>query len=378
MAEKRDYYEVLGLNKSATPDEIKSAYRKLAKQYHPDLNKAPDAEQKFKEVQEAYDVLSDSKKKAQYDQFGHAAFDPNSGAGGFGGGFGGFQDVDLGDIFGSFFGGGGRTRRNPSGPLRGNDSYMQIRISFMDAINGKRVEIPVTFDEPCSHCNGTGAQSSSDIETCPTCHGTGTVKTRQQTIFGTMESQSECPNCHGTGKVIKNKCSSCNGKGYNRVKKNIEVNIPAGINQGQQIRIAGKGERGLNGGPNGDLFIEILVTSDSNFQRDGNDIHLNLELSMVDAALGCTLNVKTVYGDVEMSVPEGTQSGQTLRLKGKGVRGLKGTVGDQFVHFKILTPTKLTQEQKQLLEKFMEIEETKSKKSDNIFDKIKKGFKGKK
>ncbi len=372
MANKRDYYEVLGVSKTASQDEIKSNYRKLAKKYHPDLNHEPGAEEKFKEVQEAYDVLSDSNKRAQYDQFGHAAFDQSQGGFG-GGGFGGFQDVDLGDIFGSFFGGGRSSQRR--GPSRGRDTIMQIRISFMDSIMGKKIEIPVTYDEKCSYCSGTGAENPNDIETCSQCNGTGIVTAVQQSIFGQIQTQRTCPRCNGLGKTIKKPCSHCQGKGYNRVKKNIEVNIPAGINNGQQIRVSGKGERGSNGGENGDLFIEVTVTSSKEFIREGNDIHVNLELSMIDAALGCVVKCKTVYGDVDLTIPAGTQSGQILRIKGKGVKDVRrpSYQGDELVHVILKTPTNLTNEQKDLLKKFNEIESTKTKKT-GIFDKIKAKF----
>lgn len=366
---KRDYYEILGVSKSASQDEIKSSYRKLAKKYHPDLNKEPGAEEKFKEVQEAYDVLSDENKRAQYDQFGHAAFDQNAGFGGGNSGFGGFEDVDLGDIFGSFFG-GGRSRRSRRGPARGSDTLMQVRISFMDAIKGKTIVVPVTYDEVCPNCSGTGAEKPSDIETCPECRGSGTVIGVQQTIFGSMQTQKTCSRCSGTGKIIKNKCSKCSGKGYSRVKKDIEVNIPAGINNGQQIRVPGKGERGINGGPNGDLFIEVSVQSSKEFKREGNDIHVDIEISMVDAALGKSIELDTVYGKVKMDIPQGTQPNQVLRIRGKGVKDVKNPsiVGDQLVHVTVKTPTKINNEQKKLLEEFQKLEEKKNK---SIFDKIK-------
>lgn len=374
MAEKRDYYEVLGVSKNATQDEIKSNYRKLAKKYHPDLNHEPGAEEKFKEVQEAYDVLSDDNKRAQYDQFGHAAFE-QGGTGGFQGGFGGFQDVDLSDIFGSFFGGGSRRSSSRSGPARGNDTLMQIKISFMDAINGKTIVIPVTYDEPCPDCKGTGAKNGTDIDTCPDCKGTGTVNSVQQTIFGRMQTQRTCTRCGGTGKIIRNKCTTCQGRGFNRVKKDIEVKIPAGINNGQQIKVSGKGERGLNGGPNGDLYLEITVTSSKEFVRDGNDIRTSIEISMIDAILGCTAEVNTVYGPVELSIPAGCQPNQVLKLKGKGVKDVRNSSiqGDHFVTVIIKTPTGLTEEQKKLLVQYQEIEAKKKKKS-SIFDKIKSKF----
>ena len=380
MANKRDYYDVLGLSKTATDDEIKSNYRKLAKKYHPDINKEPGAEEKFKEVQEAYDVLSDSKKRQTYDQFGHAAFDQNGGASGFNGGFGGFggfqdMDVDLGDIFGSFFGGGRRQNR-ASGPMKGNDSFLSIKISFMDSVKGKKIELPITFDEPCSSCKGTGAESPNDITTCTNCNGTGHVRQRTQTIFGTMESQAVCPTCGGSGKVIRNKCTSCGGKGYKKTKTKIDVNIPAGINNGQQLRVSGKGERGLNGGPNGDLYIEINVTPDSFFQRKGNDIHVELTMNMIDACLGSVVEIPTVYGKVDLTIPEGSQNGQVLKMRGKGIKDLRSSsYGDQYVHLKVETPKNLNSEQKELLNRFQEIESKKKGRPESFFDKIKKTFK---
>lgn len=380
MANKRDYYEVLGLSKGASDDEIKSSYRKLAKKYHPDLNKEPGAEEKFKEVQEAYEVLSDPKKRKTYDQFGHAAFDQNGGASGFHGfdGFqSGFQDIDLGDIFGSFFGGGARRQNSrANGPIKGNDSFISIKISFMDSVNGKKIELPINFDEICSSCNGTGAQNPSDVVKCSSCNGTGYVRQRTQTIFGTMESQGVCPTCGGTGKTIKNKCTSCGGKGFKKTKIKIDVNIPAGINNGQQIRVAGKGERGINGGPNGDLYIEVNVAKDSFFRREGNDIHVDLTMNMIDAALGAVVEIPTVYGKVELHIPEGTQSGQILKMKGKGFKDLRSAnYGDQLVHIKVETPKNLNAEQKDLLNRFLEIESKKKGKSESFFDKIKKQFK---
>jgi len=372
MANKRDYYEVLGISKGSGKEEIKAAYRKLAKKYHPDVNKAPDAEAKFKEVQEAYDVLYDDQKKAAYDQFGHAAFDQNGGQNpfqGFGGGA--FQDVDLGDLFGSFFGGGRRTRPQ-TGPRRGADAFMRIKINFMDAIKGKKVTIPVTYDEQCTRCGGTGAHSTSDIETCSTCRGSGYVKTRQQTIFGTMESQNTCPTCGGKGKIIRNACTTCNGKGYNHVKTDLDVNIPAGINSGQQIRISGKGERGHDGGTNGDLFIEVAVQPHEFFQRDGNDIHLEIPISFVDAAMGIDVEVPTVYGDVLLKIPAGAQPDKVLKLKGKGVGDLRGgSPGDQYIHLKIQTPTNLSRRQQELLKEFQK----EAPKNESMFDKFKRFFK---
>ncbi len=376
---KRDFYEVLGVNKSASKDEIKSAYRKLAKKYHPDLNHEPDAAEKFKEVQEAYDILYDDKKRQMYDQFGMAAFEQGSSTGGngnpfAGGGFSsqGFGGVDLGDIFSSFFGGGQRQSRQSYGPRRGDDALQRIRVPFMDAILGKKVLVPVSYDEKCTKCGGTGAKTPNDIKTCPHCGGKGYVRTQQRTLFGVMEGQAPCPHCGGSGKIIENKCDECGGKGYKHIKRDLEVNIPAGINAGQQIVVKGKGERGVNGGDNGDLYLEIVIIPHEIFKRDGNDIHIDVPMSFIDAALGKTIEVPTVYGTVEVDIPAGTQPNQTLRLKGRGVKDLrKGTPGDQYIHMQIKTPTKLSKEQKKLLEEFQKSD----KKEDSIFQKFVNQFK---
>ncbi len=375
MADKRDYYEVLGVNKSASADEIKRAYRKMAKKYHPDVNKAADAEEKFKEVQEAYDVLSDDNKKAAYDRYGHAAFE--QGAGGFGGaggqGFGGFgfDDVDLGDIFGSFFGGSGRTQQRRSGPMQGEDRFVQLEIDFMDAIRGKKTEIKINYDEQCPHCHGTGAKKPEDVQTCPRCGGTGTIRTQQRSPFGTFVNQTTCPDCNGTGKVVKEKCDHCKGKGYINKNITVELNIPAGINTHQQLRVPGKGNRGLNGGPNGDLYVEIYVKPHKYFTRQNNDIHIAVPVSAIDATLGCEIDVPTVYGDVTMKIPEGTQTGTTMRLKGKGVKNLRNdNYGDQYVRVDVKIPTKLTKAEKDLYTKLRN-----ANKKESIFEQFKKTFK---
>ena len=374
MAEKRDFYEVLGVSKSATKDEIKSAYRKLAKVYHPD-NKQTGDEAKFKEIQEAYDILYDDQKRQTYDQFGHAAFDQSAGggAGGFNGFQGGFGDVDLGDLFGSFFGGGrARSRGNSNGPKRGNDTLQRVEISFMDSINGKKVKLTVNYDQTCSKCNGTGAKDSSSIKTCSKCNGRGSIVRQQQTIFGVMQSETTCPDCGGTGKVVAEKCSDCLGKGYKRVKSELDVNIPAGITNGQQIRIAGKGERGYNGGPNGDLYLEVIVKQHEYFTRQGNDIHINVPIDLVTACLGAKITVPTVYGDIEVNVPEGTQPNAILKVKGKGVKELNSSnYGDQYIHLQVKTPTKLSSEQRKLLTKFSEV----TPKSESVFEKFINKFK---
>lgn len=375
MAEKRDFYEVLGVNKSASKDEIKSAYRKLAKKYHPD-NKETGSEAKFKEVQEAYDILYDDQKRSAYDQFGHAAFEQaggNPGGNPFqGGGFGGFGDgVDLGDIFSSFFGGGSRRRSNPTGPRRGNDTVMRVKIDFMDAINGRDITLNHTVDEKCSACDGTGAKSPKDIHVCSHCGGTGVVRVQKRSLFGVVESQEECPYCNGTGKTIDNKCPDCGGKGYIRKKKDINVHILAGINNGQQIRVNGMGERGYNGGPNGDLYVEVIIKPHQTFQRDGNDIHIEVPVDVIDAILGTKVDIPTVYGDVSLTIPAGTQPGQILRMKGQGVKDLRsGKPGDQYVHLNIKVPTSLSGEQKALLEKYKATQ----KPADSWLAKFKKAF----
>ncbi|MDO4197885.1 MAG: molecular chaperone DnaJ [Erysipelotrichaceae bacterium] len=378
MADKRDYYEVLGVSKSASDDEIKKAYRKLAKKYHPDVNKEADAEAKFKEVNEAYEVLSDKQKRATYDQFGHAGMD----GAGFGGGysnFGGMNMDDLGDIFSSFmgggfggfdFGGGTRSSRR-SGPMKGDNRYMSMEIDFLDAVHGVDKIVNISYDKKCEHCDGSGAESQSDIETCPTCNGNGRVIRQTRTAFGMMQQQTVCPDCRGTGKHIRRKCSHCNGEGYNTVKEQIEVSIPAGIASGQQVRVQGYGERGSNGGPNGDLYIEIRVRSHKHFVRDGNNIYISVPISSVDATLGTKIDVPTVNGDIELTIPAGTQPNQQLRIKGYGVKDLRsGAVGDQYVEVKIEIPKKLSREEREMYEKLASRD-----KKESVFEKFKKNFK---
>lgn len=374
MAEKRDFYEVLGLKKGASKDEIKSAYRKLAKKYHPD-NKETGNEVAFKEIQEAYDVLFDDQKRAAYDQFGHSAFDQaggNPGGNPFEGFGQGGMDFDLGDIFSSFFGGGGRRSRSKTGPIRGNDTLTRIRIDFMDSINGKTVTIPINFDETCTYCNGSGAKTANDIKTCPHCNGRGYINVQRRSIFGVVESQETCPHCNGKGKIITNPCPHCNGKGFNKKKIDLEVKIPAGISSGQQIRAQGRGERGLNGGPNGDLLIEVIVKPHQYFKRQGNDIHLDVPLDFVDAILGTKIDVPTIYGEATLNIAAGTQPGTILRMKDKGVKDLRnGKPGDQYIHLIIKTPENISKEQKELLQKFRDS----GKNNDNLFKKFIKNFK---
>lgn len=366
--DKRDYYEVLGCVKGAKEADIKKAYRKMAKQYHPDINKSAEAEAKFKEINEAYEVLSDPQKKATYDQFGHAGMDGAQFGQGSSQGFG-FDD--LGDIFGSFFGGGfgGGARRQSNGAQRGNDRFMQMRIDFMDAIFGKSESVALEVDEQCSECNGSGARSKSDISACSTCHGSGSVVSQQRTPFGVFQSQGVCPECHGTGKKILHACEHCKGKGYEHKRVKLDIKIPAGIQSGQQIRVSGKGERGANGGGNGDLYIEMLVSSHKQFVRDGNDIRIKVPIGVVDATLGCKIDVPTVYGDVELNIPAATQHGQLFRLKGKGVKTSKN-FGDQYVEVKVEIPSKLSREEKELFEKLRN-----TQKNGSVFDKFKKAFK---
>ena len=375
MAGKRDYYEVLGVNKSASKDDIKSAYRKLAKQYHPD-NKETGNEAKFKEIQEAYDVLYDDQKRSAYDQFGHAAFEQagsNPGGNPFqGGGFSGFG-ADLGDIFNSFFGGGRRRDVNPTAPRRGEDVIQRIKVNFMDAINGKDVELTIEVDEKCPTCGGTGAKTPNDVQICSNCQGRGYVNVKRASLFGAMMSQETCPTCGGKGKTIKDSCKDCGGKGYIHKKKTIKVHIPSGIKNGQQIISRGNGERGYNGGPNGDLYIEILVKPHDYFVREGNDIQLVVPLDFVDACLGAKIDIPTVYGDVTLTVPAGSQPGQVLRMKGCGVKDLRtNKPGDQYVKLDIKVPTSLNKSQKEVLEKFRD-ESTKKDKS--LFQKFKSVFK---
>lgn len=365
---KRDYYDVLGIAKGASEQEIKKAYRKLAKQYHPDVNKEADAESKFKEINEAYEVLSDPQKKAAYDQFGHAGA---NGAGGFGGfeGFEGFSGAGgFEDIFSSFFGGGFSQSRRNSGPVKGNDSYLAMRVDFLEAAFGTEKKILLNVEKECNSCHGSGAYSKSDISVCSTCNGSGRVM-RQSGFFAT---QTTCPDCGGRGKTIKRKCDTCHGDGYTNKKTEVEVKIPEGINNHQQIRIAGMGDRGLNGGPNGDLYIEIEIVPHKVFKREANNIYISIPLDVVDAALGTTIDVPTIRGDVELTIPAGTQPNTLLRMKGQGVKDLRsGHVGDQLVEIKIEIPTKLSKEQKEL---FQKIKDSNGKK-ESVFEKFKNAFK---
>ena len=365
MAEnKRDYYEVLGVDRSASDDEIKKAYRKLAKKYHPDLNPGDkEAEAKFKEVNEAYEVLSDSTKRQRYDQFGHAGVDPNFGAGGgggFGGGFGGFDDVDLGDIFNSFFGGGGgfgggSRQSNPNAPIPGEDLRVHVTLSFEEAAFGCKKEVSVNRVESCPDCHGTGCEPGTTAEICPDCHGSGYVTVQQRTMLGVMRSQQPCKHCGGKGKIIHQPCPKCGGKGMIRHRKTIKVSIPAGIDNGQTISLRAQGNAGKNGGPAGDLLIVVSVRPHEIFRREGTSVLCEAPITFTQAVLGAELEIPTIDGKVKYTIPEGTQSGTTFRLKGKGIPGLNGRGrGDQYVTVNIETPRNLNREQKEALKKFSE------------------------
>lgn len=373
---KRDYYEVLGLSKGASTQEIKKAYRKLSKQYHPDINKAPDADEKFKEITEAYEVLSDENKKSQYDQFGHAAFGQGGSGGfggfnGFGGGFSGGDFEDLGDIFSSFFGGGGR-RRNPNAPRQGEDLLQRLHISFKDSVFGIKKIIKLRKEVVCDICNGSGAKDSSSFSKCTTCNGSGVETYVQSTVFGQVQSQRTCSTCSGTGKIIKDKCSHCFGKGYNNREVEYEVDIPSGIKTGQRVRLQGKGGPGFNGGPAGDLFIEVIVAEDKYFHREGDDIYTELELSPAQAVLGAKIDVRTLTGEIELTVPAGTQHGRKFKLSGKGVKNVMGYgMGDHYIIATIKIPKDLSKREKELYEELAKIK-NESVEDEGFFEKAKR------
>lgn len=360
MAEnKRDYYEVLGVDKNADDAALKKAYRVLAKKYHPDTNPGnAEAEQKFKEASEAYAVLSDPEKRRQYDQFGHAAFE--QGGGGYGGGFGGFDfnggdmgDI-FGDIFGDLFGGGGRRRGANQGPMQGANVRASVRITFEEAISGCEKELELNLKDECSKCHGTGAKPGTSPETCPKCGGRGQVVYTQQSLFGTVQNVQTCPECHGSGKIVKDKCPDCNGTGYISSRKKIKVTIPAGIDNGQSIRIREKGEPGTNGGPRGDLLVEVIVGRHPIFQRQDMNIYSTVPMSFAQAALGGDIRISTVDGDIIYTVKPGTQTDTKVRFKGKGVPSLrnKNVRGDHYVTLVIEVPTKLSEAAKQALREF--------------------------
>ena len=359
MADKRDYYEVLGVSRDADDATIKKAYRKLAKKYHPDINPGDkEAEAKFKEASEAYAVLSDAQKRKQYDQFGHAAFE-NGG----GGGAGGFDFGDMGDIFSDLFGGGGDIfgdifgsgrRRNSNGPMRGADVRTSVRITFEEAIFGCEKELELNLKETCEKCHGTGAKPGTQPQTCPKCNGKGKIMYTQQSFFGQIQNVQTCPDCNGTGKIIKDKCPDCYGTGYVAKRKKIKVTIPAGIDNGQMLRDRGNGEPGTNGGPRGDLLVEVVVSQHPIFKRQDTTIYSTVPISFVKAALGGPIRIKTVDGEVEYEVKPGTQTDTRVRLKGKGVPSLRNrnVRGDHFVTLVVQVPERMTEAQKEALRKF--------------------------
>ena len=354
MADKRDYYEVLGVKKDATADEIKKAFRKLTKENHPDLHPGDKAcEERFKEANEAYEVLSDEEKRRKYDQYGHAAFDPNAGfsGGGFGdfSGFGGFGDI-FSDIFGGF---GGSTRANPNAPRRGENVRATANISFEEAAFGCKKEVTIAKVETCADCKGTGCAPGTTPEICPDCKGTGSVTVNQRTPFGVMQSSSPCSKCRGSGKIIHQPCKTCRGMGSVRRQHKVEVNIPAGIDDGQTISKPGGGNAGVTGGPAGDLLVTVIVKPHPRFERDGTSVLLEQEISYAQAALGSEVEVPTLDGKVKLTIPEGTQPGAVFRLRGKGIPYLRGGGrGDQFVTVNIKVPKNLTGSQKELLRQF--------------------------
>lgn len=385
MADKRDYYEVLGVSKDASADDLKKAYRKLAKQYHPDMNPGDKtAEAKFKEVNEAYEVLNDPAKRQRYDQFGHAGVDPSYGAGGSGfGGAGGFGGFDVGDIFESFFGGsfggfGGSSRtRNPNAPIRGNDINVTIGLSFMEAAKGCKQKIQIQRLEQCETCGGTGAKKGTSPETCSECGGTGQVKVQQRTPIGIIQTTRTCSRCNGKGKVIKEPCSDCRGMGRVRHSRTLEVSVPAGIDDGQTFMLRGQGDQGINGGPAGDVNIMVTLRPDELFERDGFDVWCDIPITFSQAVLGDEITVPTIDGKVKYEVPEGTQSGTVFRLRNKGIQYVNGRGrGDQYVKVNIEVPRNLSSKQKDVLKDFEKLSSDKNyEKRKTFFDRLKDAMK---
>ena len=353
MADKRDYYEVLGVSKTATEQEIKSAFRKKAKQYHPDLNKDnPDAAEKFKEAQEAYEVLSDESKRKMYDQYGHAGVSGSAGAGfnGFNGA--GFSDFDFGDIFDNIFGGGfgfgGGNQSSRNRATRGSDLLMRVDLTFEEAAYGCEKDIKIDVVEECDDCDGKGGHGES---TCDRCHGSGTITSEQHTILGSFVSKTVCPSCGGSGKTYERKCNSCHGTGRVRKNKTISVNVPSGIDTGDRLRVSGKGNPGTNGGSNGDLYLEFYVSNHEYYKREGDDIYLEVPITITEAILGCKKDIPTLYGNVKLTIPAGSDSLDKHRIKGKGIDNKnRKTKGNMYIILKVITPKKLSRDQKKLIE----------------------------
>lgn len=380
MADKRDYYEVLGVSKSASDDEIKKAHRKLAKQYHPDLNRDnPEAAEKFKELNEAYEVLSDSSKRAKYDQFGFAGVDPSYGGGGAGG-YGGFDMGDIGDIFESFFGGGfggsSRTARR-NAPQRGETITKTVMLSFEEAAFGCEKEVTIDRISTCQDCSGSGAARGTSAETCTNCGGSGTVTQAQRTALGVFQTQTTCPTCQGKGKIIKKPCPKCAGMGRVRRQQKLKVKIPAGIDDGQSIQLREQGNAGINGGPAGDLIVTIGIRPHPVFQRDGSNVICEIPISFAQATLGDTLQVPTIDGQVEYKIPEGTQTGTVFRLKNKGIQNVNGRGrGDQYVKVNVEVPRNLSSDQKKILRQFEEMTTGANlSQRESFWDKVKNSFK---
>lgn len=374
---QRDYYEILGVDRSADEKQLKSAYRKLAKKYHPDLN--PDdkeAEANFKEINEAYEVLSNADKRARYDRFGHAGVNGQAGAGAGGAGFGGFEDI-FGDIFGDMFGGGfGGGRRQRTGPRKGADLRYRVTIDFEEAAFGVEKEIKLTKNDTCHVCGGTGAKEGTNKRTCPTCHGSGSMQQVQNTPFGQFATQTTCTTCRGKGSIIDEPCENCHGSGIERKTQKLKIKIPAGVDNGSIIPIRGQGEPGEHGGPKGDLYVQLQVRPHAIFERDGDDLHLEYPITFVQAALGDEVSVPTLEGKVKYKIPEGTQTGTVFRLRSKGIQNVNGRgKGDLYVHVHIEVPKKMSKKQKEALRNFGDMTgDSVYEKKKGFFDKLKEAF----
>ncbi|WP_161877902.1 molecular chaperone DnaJ [Alkalibacterium sp. MB6] len=385
MAEKQDFYDLLGVSRDANKDEIKKAYRKLSKKYHPDINKEAGSDEKFKKITEAYEVLSDDQKRAAYDQYGHASTDPNFGAGGgFGGGFGGGGAGGFGgfeDIFDQFFGGGGGRRRNPNAPRQGEDLQYVMDLEFEEAIFGKEETIRYNREETCDTCAGSGAKPGTSPQTCSQCHGAGAVNVERNTPFGRVMTQQTCPTCSGSGKEIKEKCGTCHGDGHTKKQHSVKVTVPAGVEDGNQMRLQNQGDAGTNGGPYGDLYVIFRVKPSKMFERRGPEIYYDMPINFVQATLGDELEVPTVHGKVKFKIPAGTQPGTTFRLRGKGAPRLRGTGnGDQHIKVTVVVPKEVSEDQADYLRQFAKASnygEVNEQGDGSIFSKFRDAFKDK-